>query len=114
MKSLIWWGIVASAVVPHSFRRANITWRQEVGGSAIEASKIAGHSEVDMTDEYTFVALARQTALTRAIQERLAQAAPKDDGPGTSDRQREHLARARKTKQEKAKVVAINGKEAAA
>jgi hypothetical protein len=29
---------------PHSFRRANITWRQQVGGSAIEASKIAGHS----------------------------------------------------------------------
>jgi len=27
---------------PHSFRRANITWRQEVGGSAIEASRIAG------------------------------------------------------------------------
>jgi hypothetical protein len=26
----------------HSFRRANITLRQEVGGSAIEASKIAG------------------------------------------------------------------------
>src|ERR1700691_1765933 len=26
---------------PHSFRRANITWRQQVGGSAIEASKIA-------------------------------------------------------------------------
>lgn len=24
---------------PHSFRRANITWRQEVGGSSIEASK---------------------------------------------------------------------------
>jgi integrase len=29
---------------PHSLRRANITWRQEVGGSSIEASKIAGHS----------------------------------------------------------------------
>lgn len=26
----------------HSLRRANITWRQEVGASAIEASKIAG------------------------------------------------------------------------
>lgn len=99
---------------PHSFRRANITWRQEVGGSAIEASKIAGHSEVDMTGQYTFVALARQDALTRAIQERLATAAPKDDGPGTSDRQREHLARARKAKQEKAKVVTIDGKETAA
>jgi integrase len=98
---------------PHSFRRANITWRQEVGGSAIEASKIAGHSEVDMTGEYTFVALARQTALTRAIQERLAQAAPQDGGPGSSTRQREHPARARRAKQEKAKVVAINAESAA-
>jgi hypothetical protein len=31
---------------PHSFRPANITWRQEVGGSSIEASKIAGHTSV--------------------------------------------------------------------
>src|SRR5207248_8826866 len=38
---------------PHSLRRANITWRQEVGGSSIEASKIAGHSTVRMTEEYT-------------------------------------------------------------
>ena len=67
-----------------------------------------------MTGQYTFVALARQDALTRAIQERLPTAAPKDDGPGTSDRRREHLARARKAKQEKGKVVAIDGKEAVA
>jgi len=99
---------------PHSFRRANISWVQEVGGSAIEASKIAGHSKVDMTGHYTFVALDRQDALTRAIQERLAQTAPQGTGPGTSNRQREHLARARKAKQEKAKVVAINGQEAVA
>jgi integrase len=79
---------------PHSFRRANITWRQEAGGSAIEASKIAGHSDVDMTRQYTFVALDRQQALTRAIQER--------------------LARARRAKQEKAKMVPINAKEAVA
>jgi integrase len=39
----------------HSFRRANITWRQEVGGSAIEASKIAGHATVSMTGDYTIV-----------------------------------------------------------
>jgi integrase len=45
---------------PHSFRRANITWRQQVGGSAIEASKIAGHSDLEMTGQYTFVAPERQ------------------------------------------------------
>lgn len=57
---------------PHSFRRANITWRQEVGGSSIEASKIAGHSTVRMTEEYTKIQLTRQEELTRKIQERLA------------------------------------------
>jgi len=60
---------------PHSFRRANITWRQEVGGSAIEASKIAGHSDLEMTGEYTFVAPERQNELTRRIQQKLAKAA---------------------------------------
>ena len=59
---------------PHSFRRANITWRQQVGGSAIEASKIAGHSDVDMTADYTFVDMERQQQLTYAIQDRLAKA----------------------------------------
>jgi integrase len=79
---------------PHSFRRANITWRQQVGGSAIEASKIAGHSDLQMTDEYTFVAPERQNELTRRIQEKLAEAASKQNGqidiiappiPGTPD-----------------------------
>jgi len=57
---------------PHSFRRANITWRQQVGGSSIEASKIAGHSTVRMTEEYTKIQVTRQDELTRRIQERLA------------------------------------------
>ena len=59
---------------PHSFRRANITWRQEVGGSSIEASKIAGHASVRMTEEYTVVQLKRQEELTRRIQDKLAKA----------------------------------------
>jgi integrase len=57
---------------PHSFRRANITWRQEVGGSSIEPSKIAGHSTVRITEEYTKIQLSRQEELTRRIQERPA------------------------------------------
>jgi len=61
----------------HSFRRANITWRQEVGGSAIEASKIAGHATVSMTGDYTVVQLQRQEDLTRAIQDRVARARQK-------------------------------------
>ena len=66
---------------PHSFRRANITWRQEVGGSAIEASKIAGHSDLEMTGEYTFVTPERQNELTRRIQQKLAKAA-QENGEG--------------------------------
>lgn len=60
---------------PHSFRRANITWRQEVGGSAIEASRIAGHSSTKITEDYTVVQLKRQEELTRRIQDKLAKAA---------------------------------------
>jgi integrase len=59
---------------PHSFRRANITWRQEVGGSSIEASKIAGHSNVRITEEYTVVQMKRQDELTRRIQDKLEKA----------------------------------------
>lgn len=72
---------------PHSFRRANITWRQEVGGSAIEASKIAGHSDLEMTGEYTFVTAERQNELTRRIQQRLQreqQRSVTDAQPGLS------------------------------
>ncbi len=54
---------------PHSLRRASITLRQEVGGSAIEASKVAGHSKVNMTGEYTFIQLKRQDELTRKMQD---------------------------------------------
>jgi integrase len=66
---------------PHSFRRANITWRQQVGGSAIEASKIAGHSDLETTGEYTFVTAERQNELTRRIQDKLAAAGR--EGTGT-------------------------------
>jgi integrase len=65
---------------PHSFRRTNITWRLQVGGSAIEASKIAGHSDLEMTGECTFVTPERQNELTRRIQERLANTGRKPDG----------------------------------
>jgi integrase len=70
---------------PHSFRRANITWRQQVGGSAIEASKIAGHSDLEMTGEYTFVTPERQNELTRLIQAKISGAAktPEDHMPET-------------------------------
>jgi integrase len=69
---------------PHSFRRANITWRQQVGGSAIEASKIAGHSDLEMTGEYTFVTPERQNELTRRIQHQLAEASKQVENAAAS------------------------------
>src|ERR1022692_4792609 len=58
----------------HTLRRANITWRQEVRGSSIEAGQIAGHANSKMTGEYTVLQLRRQEELTRRLQEKLAQA----------------------------------------
>jgi hypothetical protein len=69
---------ISQGLGPHSFRRANITWRQQVGGSAIEASKIAGHSDLEMTGEYTCVSPERQNELTRRIQRRVRQAGRKN------------------------------------
>ena len=69
---------------PPSFRRPNITRRQQVGGSAIEASKTAGHSDLEMTGQYTFVAPERQNELTRRIQQKLVEA--KEKQAGKSDR----------------------------
>jgi integrase len=59
---------------PHSLRRANITWRQEVGASSIEASRIAGHASTKITEEYTIVQLRRQEELTRRLQARRTKA----------------------------------------
>jgi hypothetical protein len=60
---------------PDWLRRANITWRQEVGGSSNETSKIAGHASTKITEEYTVVQLKRQDELTCRIQEKLGRAA---------------------------------------
>jgi hypothetical protein len=65
---------------PHSLRRANITWRQEVGGSSIETSQIAGHANTKITEEYTVVQLRRQEELTRRIQAKRAKAGKRNGG----------------------------------
>ena len=49
-----------------------------MGGSSIEASKIAGHCTVRPTEEYTKIQRQGQEELTRVIQERLATAAGKN------------------------------------
>jgi hypothetical protein len=60
---------------PHSLRRANITWRQEVGGSSIETSQIAGRTNTKITEEYTVVQLRRQEERTRRVQSKRSKAA---------------------------------------
>jgi integrase len=65
---------------PHSLRRANITWRQEVGGSSIETSQIAGHANTKITEEYTVVQLRRQEELTRRIQAKRMKAGKRRQG----------------------------------
>jgi integrase len=77
---------------PHSLRRANITWRQEVGGSSIEASKIAGHANTKITEEYTIVQLKRQDELTRRIQGRRAKAGKKAAGKKVVEMKKETAA----------------------
>lgn len=51
----------------HTLRRANITWRQGIGASSIEASRMAGHSRVHMTAEYTQVEDRRLQETTAAV-----------------------------------------------
>ena len=103
---------------PHSLRRANITWRQEVGGSSIETSKIAGHASTAITEEYTLVGLNRQDDLTRLIQEKRAKATrtskPIASQPPVSEElaaQRERARTARAAR--KAKVVEMTKQEVA-
>ncbi|MCE5308906.1 MAG: tyrosine-type recombinase/integrase, partial [Acidobacteriales bacterium] len=55
----------------HSFRRANITWRQLEGATSIEAQKTAGHSKVSTTMDYTQIELSRQLETILRIQQRL-------------------------------------------
>ncbi len=70
-------GLDFPGFAPHSLRRANITWRQEVGGSSIEASNIAGHANTKITEEYTIVQMKRQEELTRRVQDKRAKATKK-------------------------------------
>jgi hypothetical protein len=102
---------------PHSLRRANITWRQEVGGSSIETSKIAGHASTAITEEYTLVGLHRQAELTRLIQTKRARAERKNKAVASplpvTPAQRER-ARVARTARKERKVVEIKKKEDAA
>jgi integrase len=56
----------------HSFRRQNITWRQQIGGATpLEAQRGARHASLDMTYLYTLNDAERETAQQNAMFDKL-------------------------------------------
>jgi integrase len=64
-------GIYFEGFGMHTFRRLNISWRQEVGATPFEAQKAAGHSKPDTTWLYTITDKERELAHVEAIWQRL-------------------------------------------
>ena len=64
-------GIYFEGFGMHTFRRLNVTWRQEVGATPIEAQKAAGHASLDMTFLYTQIEETRERSHVERILERL-------------------------------------------
>ncbi len=64
----------------HSFRRLNISWRQEVGATPFEAMKGAGHAQPGTTWMYTVTDDEREERHVDAIWERLSLAGMKAKG----------------------------------
>lgn len=55
----------------HSFRRLNISWKQEAGATPVEAAKGAGHSRTDMTMRYSVVDDKRERAQVNKVLRRV-------------------------------------------
>ena len=64
-------GIYFAGFGMHTFRRLNVTWRQEVGATPMEAQKAAGHASLDMTFLYTQTDEAREREHVGRILERV-------------------------------------------
>jgi len=64
-------GIYAPGFGMHTFRRLNITWRQEVGATPFEAQKAAGHAKPSTTWSYTIADRDREREQVARIRERL-------------------------------------------
>jgi integrase len=64
-------GIYHAGFGMHTFRRLNVTWRQEAGATPIEAQKAAGHASLDMTMLYTQTEETREREHVGRILERL-------------------------------------------
>jgi hypothetical protein len=64
-------GIYFEGFGMHTFRRLNISWRQEVGATPFEAMRAAGHSKPVTTWLYTVTDEARERAHVEAILARI-------------------------------------------
>ena len=62
----------------HTFRRLNITWRQEAGATPFEAQKAAGHAQPSTTWIYTITDEEREQAHVEAILDRVGHVAKTD------------------------------------
>jgi len=65
-------GIYFEGFGMHTFRRLNVSWRQEVGATAIEAMKAAGHTSLSMTWAYTVTDREREKEQVQKMWDRLA------------------------------------------
>jgi integrase len=64
-------GIYHKGFRMRTFRRLNVTWRQEVGAPPLEAQKAAGHASLDMTFLYTQTDESREREHVNRIMDRL-------------------------------------------
>ena len=64
-------GIYAPGFGMHTFRRLNISWRQEAGATPFEAMKAAGHSKPEMTWQYTVTDAGREREHVETILSRV-------------------------------------------
>lgn len=55
----------------HTFRRQNVSWRQEAGATPLEAQKAAGHAKLDMTYLYTITDADREREQVERMMARL-------------------------------------------
>jgi integrase len=70
-KTAVRLGIYFEGFGMHSFRRMNVTWRQEAGATPIEAQKAAGHGSLDMTMLYTVTDAKREEQQVEKILRRV-------------------------------------------
>jgi integrase len=73
-------GIYHEGFGMHTFRRLNVSWRQEVGATPFEAMKAAGHSKPSTTWEYTITDSQRERDHVSRMLDRLTVAGVASEG----------------------------------